>query len=337
MNMEGTQFSIPLTDPSRVGEVRRAAGRLAELAGLNELERGKVSIVATELSNNLIKYASNGEIVLGSFEGVEGRSIELISIDRGPGIHNVEQSLVDGYSTGSTPGTGLGAVRRLSTEFDIFSTYPGGTVVFSKISTNPSDSVPVEFGVISLPIAGEIECGDGWSTFQEDGHFALLAADGLGHGPAAALAARTAATIFKEHPLEDSTVLFPLMHRTMRGTRGAAVTKAHLDLEKGILRYTGVGNLAGTLISPTERRGLVSHNGTAGVEMRKVQELTYPIETDSVLVVHSDGLRTRWSLDQYPGLIHRSPAVIAAVLYRDFQRGKDDVTVAVAKVKGKVG
>jgi hypothetical protein len=39
---------------------------------------------------------------------------------------------------------------------------------------------------------------------------------------------------------------------------------------------------------------------------------------------------SRWSLEDYPGLAARDPAVIAGVLYRDFSRRRDDVTVVVA-------
>jgi hypothetical protein len=38
----------------------------------------------------------------------------VIAIDDGPGIADIERSLGDGFSTGGTPGTGLGAVRRLA-------------------------------------------------------------------------------------------------------------------------------------------------------------------------------------------------------------------------------
>ena len=37
-------------------------------------------------------------------------------------------------------------------------------------------------------------------------------------------------------------------------------------------------------------------------------------------------------MDAYPSLIHHHPALIAGVLYRDFNRGRDDVTVLVYRV-----
>jgi hypothetical protein len=50
-----------------------------------------------------------------------------------------------------------------------------------------------------------------------------------------------------------------------------------------------------------------------------------------VLIMHTDGLTSHWSLEQSPGLGRRHPTIIAAVLYRDFSRHRDDVTVFVAR------
>ncbi len=64
---------------------------------------------------------------------------------------------------------------------------------------------------------------------------------------------------------------------------------------------------------------------------RKFQEFAYPFPKGATLVMHSDGLISRWTLDAYPGLAAHDPALVAGVLYRDFQRGRDDVTVLVAR------
>jgi hypothetical protein len=50
-------------------------------------------------------------------------------------------------------------------------------------------------------------------------------------------------------------------------------------------------------------------------------------------VLHSDGIQPRCTLDAYPGLARRDPALVAAVLARDFTRGNDDVTVLVARLE----
>jgi hypothetical protein len=65
----------------------------------------------------------------------------------------------------------------------------------------------------------------------------------------------------------------------------------------------------------------------------KLQQFQYDLLEGDLLLMHSDGLTSRWKLADYPGLSHRVPALIAAVLYRDFKRGRDDATVLVARLK----
>jgi hypothetical protein len=76
---------------------------------------------------------------------------------------------------------------------------------------------------------------------------------------------------------------------------------------------------------------MVSQNGTVGHEMRTVQSYQYPFRTGSVLIMHSDGLQTRWDLRSRHGLLRRHPALVSAVLWRDYTRGRDDVCVVVAR------
>ena len=76
---------------------------------------------------------------------------------------------------------------------------------------------------------------------------------------------------------------------------------------------------------------MVSHNGTAGHSAGRIQEFTYPVPPQATIVMFSDGLGSHWDLAAYPGLAQRSPALIAGVLYRDFSRRRDDVTVVVAR------
>ena len=65
--------------------------------------------------------------------------------------------------------------------------------------------------------------------------------------------------------------------------------------------------------------------------MRRVQEFTYPWPPGAILVLHSDGLLSHWTLDRHPGLAARHPMLLAGILYRDFRRGRDDTTVVVAR------
>ena len=334
--------ALPILETSQAGEARRIAMNLATRLGFNDTERAKVGIVVTEIANNLLRYATQGELILHSRVKNDIAGIEILALDKGPGISDITECLRDGYSTGGTPGNGLGAISRLSTFFDIYSLCPGGTVLLSLMWPN---SIEVEkansnlsIGVICLPKIGEEIAGDNWAVEEYPGGILVLVADGLGHGPLAAQASLEAVRIFRENKDKTPTQIIEVAHAALRSTRGAALAIAQIDFSQKTVRFAGIGNISGCVISPAPIAGLnrtsfsmVSHNGTVGHEVRKIQEFSYPWPERGMLVMHSDGLATQWRLDKYANLATKHPSLIAGILYRDFNRGRDDVTVLVAK------
>jgi anti-sigma regulatory factor (Ser/Thr protein kinase) len=330
-------FALSVTDPSGAGDVRRRAVALAQGLGMDETDAGRAALAATEAATNLAKHSPAGGVVIVRPCGRgPARGVELLAVDRGPGMQSVEQCMRDGFSTAGSPGTGLGALSRVSDEFDLFSTPGKGTVLLSRVwggAPGPPDTA-VSVGGVSVAKPGQNVCGDHWSVAHGPARCALVCADGLGHGPDAAAAAQAATHAFDRHPDEGPEALLERMHGALRATRGAAVSVAEIDTRARQVRYAGVGNVAATLWTAEGGRTLVTHNGIVGAEMRKVQGFDHPLPAWWLLVMHSDGVSGRWSLDAYPGLVRRDPAVIAAVLYRDFCRGTDDATVVVAREVG---
>lgn len=329
-----SQIVIAVADASQVGEARRAATRLAEAAGLGETQAAEAGIVATELGNNLTRYGRGGRILIQPLAVGGGPGLEILAIDSGPGMADVQRCMQDGFSTGGTPGTGLGAVRRIAAEFDLFSIPELGTVVLARIGAKPrpglQKSSPFRWGAVCVPAPGETVCGDAWRVLERGDELHLMIADGLGHGPLAAEASEPCARLFEAGSFTGPDAFIESAHRSIGGTRGAAAAACVVSAAKRSLRYAGVGNIAGALRSAGESRGLFSHNGTVGHLMRKVQQIDYPWPDRGLLIMHSDGLQSRWDLSRYPGLVTRHPAVVAGVLFRDFVRGRDDVTVLVA-------
>jgi serine phosphatase RsbU (regulator of sigma subunit) len=225
-------------------------------------------------------------------------------------------------------------MKRLSDEFDIYSVPGQGTALVARLwSRRPQgESRPplLEIGVVCLPKPGEEASGDAWAVEWRGGHCIILVADGLGHGPDAAAASMAAVNALRTHPQLAPAALIEFAHGALRSTRGAALAVADLDLAREV-RYAGIGNIASVALAPDGARHMISHSGIVGHEARKIQEFVYPWSQDTMLVVHSDGLATHWNLDRYPGLAGRHPSLIAGVLYRDFTRDRDDVTVVVAK------
>jgi hypothetical protein len=202
----------------------------------------------------------------------------------------------------------------------------------TRTSHRPAEgSASAAFGGVAVAKLGETACGDSWAAATRRTGVTLTVVDGLGHGPLAAEAADLAVRAFEGHVAARPRDVLEAMHVALHGTRGAAAAVAELDREHQLLTFAGVGNISGAVISAGTMRSMVSHNGIVGQVMPNLQEFTYPWPTGALVVMHSDGVTPHWNLDAYPGLAHRHPTLIAAVLYRDFTRGRDDATVVVVR------
>lgn len=316
---------IALEDPTQVGEARRAAQKLAEQAGFDSTDCGRAALVATELASNILKHAGHGEVHLRVLPALAG--IELIGVDRGPGF-DLHDCLPDGVSTRGTQGIGLGALLRQS---DVFDTYADarGSVVLLRLFAKREKRNDWPMGVSQHSLHDDPACGDAWQIARQGALLSALVIDGLGHGPEAEVAARAGCKAFGLAPHGNPALLFDDLHQAMNGTRGGAVAVAQYDAGSGHLRFTGIGNIGACLVSAAKSRGMASHPGIVGAQFRRAQTFDFPEAEGQLLILFSDGLQSRWNLLDYPGLVHRHPAVIATVLHRDFCRGRDDVTVVV--------
>jgi anti-sigma regulatory factor (Ser/Thr protein kinase) len=324
---------VEITDQSSPGEARRAAVACANAIGISETDCGKISIAVTELATNVLKHAQRGKILCEpiAHDGISG--LRVLALDKGPGIRDVSAALEDGFSTAGTQGNGLGAIRRLAARFDLYTAAKHGTCVLAEFW--PKSAPPKEghflLGVVSLAMRGEIACGDGWATRPTADRCFFMVVDGLGHGTFAAEAAREAERVLADSHSNSAETILRDCHDALKKTRGAAAAIAAISQEKGTVVFSGVGNISGAVLDGENRRGIASHNGTLGHQVNKVQEFTVPWNPASVLIMHSDGLGSKWDLNQYPGLASKHPSIIAAILYRDFERERDDVTVLAAK------
>jgi anti-sigma regulatory factor (Ser/Thr protein kinase) len=342
------QQRYEIAEASQIAAARRAAGELARGLGFDETAAGQLAIVVTECGTNLLKHAGHGELLVRPLVDraaapVEARyGIEVLSIDSGPGIADLHRCFEDGYTTAGSPGNGMGAIERLSGELDIWSAPGQGTALRSVSWSKPAlaDALTqTPYGVVNLPLQTETVCGDAWSCHAGHDEFTVLLADGLGHGPQANIAAIAAAKVL---PLDGDAPLERIMevaNDALRPTRGAAVGIARVprfaSMGMGAARFAGIGNIAASVWTEDSHRHLVSHSGIVGQgAARRAQTFGVPCPPHALLVLHSDGLASRWDLARYRGLAMRHPALVAAVLYRDFARGRDDVTVFVARAAG---
>ena len=320
---------IPITDESSVGEARRKALLVAHRLGLGETRSGELALLATESSRNVLIHGGGGDVVISGHQDADHPMARILAMDQGAGITNVAQAMADGYSTAGTMGGGLGAMKRIATALEVF-TGRHGTIVLMELG----DTVrlnQLRIAGIAVPYPGERFCGDAWTFHHSAGRTVVLLTDGLGHGREAAEAAEEAIATFRKRQEMAPGEILRYLHDSLKKTRGAVAAVAEIRPQEGFLTYAGVGNISASVLAGSVSRSLVSHNGTLGMVTSRIQEFRSPWTRDSLLVLHSDGLQSKWDLSSYSGLVTRHPAIIGAALLRDFRRQRDDASVVVVK------
>lgn len=320
---------VAIKDASSVGEVRRAAAAVATRLKLDETRAGEVAILTTEVARNVLIHGGGGQVIVSGLEGPSGPVARILALDSGSGIENLAEAMRDGFSTAGTMGAGLGAMKRIAKRFEVF-TGRGGTMVLLEVGDGPATD-HVTFAGLTLPYPGERVCGDGWYCSHTPTRTVALLADGLGHGLGAAEAAQEAVSIVRQRVSKSPGEILGYVHDALKKTRGAVAAVVEVCPKEGKLTYAGIGNISASILSKGISKSLISHNGTLGMRVARVQEFQAEWAPDSVFVMHSDGLQSKWDLFSYPGLILRHPALICGALIRDFRRHRDDAGVVVLK------
>lgn len=320
---------VAISDESSVGEARRKALLIAQRLGFDDTRSGELALLATEASRNALIHGGGGQVVISALRDEAHAVARILAMDRGAGIANVAQAMADGYSTAGTMGGGLGAMKRMATALEVF-TGKHGTIVLLEVGDG-TKSGQLHIAGLAVPYPGERFCGDAWAFHHTADRMIVLVTDGLGHGRDASEAAQEAvATFHKRQNLAPSEIL-GFLHDSLKKTRGAVASVTEIRPKEGLLTYAGVGNISASVLAGNASRSLVSHNGTLGMVTSRIQEFRSPWTRDSLLILHSDGLQSKWDLSSYAGLVSRHPAIIGAALLRDFRRQRDDASVVVVK------
>lgn len=321
---------VPVEEVTQVGQIRREALALADQIGFDETDAGRVALAATELATNVLKHGRGGRMLLSTVCGRGQLGVELCALDSGPGF-SLAECLPDGYSTAATQGLGLGAIRRQARVLEVWSDAKGAVAVARIYPSRSAPDVDVPYGALRVPMRHELCCGDAWHLRAEAGQVAVSIIDGLGHGLPAADASQAGVAALAQGRMADAPGLIGVMHAGMSGTRGGAAAVACIR-DGSDVQFAGIGNISASLCEPTGSRGMASHPGIVGAQYRKAQPFQFHAAAGTLLVMHSDGLQARWSLRDYPGLFHRHPALIVAVLQRDFDRGRDDAGIVALRL-----
>ncbi len=342
--------SIEIDDELSVGRARRSVHEYARELGFGETELAQIDIVVQEIGTNAVRYA-NGSRMLHFAETLgEAVGLELFYWDTGPGIYNVDRAISDGVSTSGSLGAGLGSIRRMMDEFEIYSTVrktgrlkfgsvrrtSHGTALMARkwLDAELSEDSKIEsrrFGVWTRAHPGEELNGDAYFIRRRGARYLLAVIDGLGHGAGAHAASEAALAVLEEWAGERLEEVFDEVHNALRSTRGAVMSAAIIDEEAERFHYAGVGNVEARVFNAAEPLTALPINGTLGARLGRVRVWSHAWVNGATLVMASDGLSAAWDMDSYPGLLARSPQLLAGVLMRDYGRDNDDATVLVAR------
>lgn len=306
---------MAIHDHTDVGRLQRLAARAADHQGFAAADVERVTQTATELAAYLAMHGRDGQMLVRFAEWGERRGVELIATDSG------------------AVGTEAAPLRPAVPTYDLFEVYTvpaKGTVMLARLwgtpPTSPDDRRFV-FGSMAEPYPGETVSGDAWAVEQHGPRVVTLVSDGLGHGEEAAAASNAAVSAFRQHHREPVEVIANHLHRALRSSRGAAIALAEVDSDAGHVRFCGLGNISARMLIAGRAHELISTYGIAGYQRQRYQTFTQDWPNDAMLVMHSDGLSSKWDVAAYPHLHMQHPQLAAATLMRDATRARDDALV----------
>ncbi|GGH74426.1 anti-sigma regulatory factor (Ser/Thr protein kinase) [Filimonas zeae] len=330
-------IAFDVTDRSYLALIKKDIHSLALQVDFTATKVAEIDIVVAELASNLLKYGKEGQLLVKSVSEHNYSGIELISIDKGPGMSDVSRMLEDGVSTGNTLGQGLGAIKRLSDVFQVYTVKGWGTVVLSRIFNKPPaphKRMLAEVRSIVVPKPGETFCGDAMCCKYTPHSVSILLGDGLGHGPEAAKVATAAVNAFQECTESSPAEVIRYIHQAVRKTRGLVGTVATFNFTSRSWLVCGVGNISCRIGSSTDQfKNNLSYNGIIGMNIPSTindQEIAWV--PGQQILLYSDGLKSRLELYRNPAIYKHDASILAAALYKDYARQTDDMSVVVGKI-----
>jgi len=331
------------SDRSYFSLMKKEIHAIAVEHGFDEVRTGEIDIIVAEMASNLVKYGGGGEILVKMTDECDEQALELICIDNGPGMADANKMIGDGMSTGNTMGHGLGSISRLSDVFQVYSQRDWGTIllarVFKKTTRKKNQKSPGSHEIRTLLVSkpGEQVCGDGAAIKCSDDYIQLFLGDGLGHGQDAHAAVETAKRAFDAFEYADPVEAIRHISASVKRTRGLVAAVAVYKMKEKKWSICGVGNILTRVNGMTLSKSYVAYNGIVGLNVpntMKAQELES--EGGQVIIMCSDGIRTKWDLLRYPGILKYDLSILAAAIYKDQARRTDDMSVLVCRLNRNI-
>lgn len=338
----GIHTSFNAADRSYFAILKKEIHSIVLNAGFTERKVGEIDIIIAEMVSNLIKHAGGGELLVKLVREEKNEGVEIISIDNGPGMTDPVKMIADGMSTVNTLGHGLGSIKRLSDTFEIYSLKDWGTITLSRVYKKerplfvPKPKVEIRAIVVAKP--GEQVSGDGFYYNQDDQYLRVFLGDGLGHGQDAYDSVTKAIQSIEKNTAETSACeILRAVHKEVKKTRGLVGTMALYSFKDRCWRICGIGNIATRMHNGAMVKNYLSYNGILGHNIpTTLKEQEVENGYGQTIIMCSDGIRTRWDTQKYPGLFKYDPSILAAAIYKDYARKTDDMSVIIGRVNTKI-
>lgn len=329
--------SIFIAKTEDVDRVTRIVRSIANSFGFNRLDANLIASATSELAMNIVLHAGQGVAKIEPTDN--GRGIEVSFVDEGPGIADMAQARIQGYSSRAGGlGLGLTAACRAVEHFNISSQATKGTTATIRHYV-PPDTDWFDVGVVSISDDAYPCNGDLVYTCTKQGDKQLMAViDGIGQGEHARQSA-----ICARNALEASTSVNPCelveQAHTAVSSQGLerGFTIALLLAARQRLHLVTVGDVACRVfntIAGTEPYHFQDVPGTLGSSQKaNIKEQLIDISANDsplLIILASDGVSSNFTSMGEP--IIGSSFDIANDLMRVFRQPSGDATIAALRI-----
>jgi len=274
----------------------------SKAAGMSPADSTMCATAVSELATNIVRYAGKGSVHLKFTHD----ALYITATDSGPGIANIDEALLEGYSGGSGLGKGLAGVARIMDSMHIQSSAKKGTRIEAskrfQYLTNPEQKHTlthatkwVDVAIKSTPFPGELLNGDGIIAHKLAPYKWMALWDVSGHGRNAHVLSMKIKEFLLLNMDKQPHKLVQALHDKFRGSRGLVAVIARLNIDSGWLDYAGVGNVSLLHISATASpnhamRRLSLKDGVIGNQIRTPVNQRLKLHQNDILIMHSDGI-----------------------------------------------
>ena len=330
-------YSGPTRNESALILLRSKLAALSHRIGIPDIKRENMLLVASELVQNNIKHAGGSGMIQVWMQ--PGPILDIVALDYGPGIPDLDIAEKDGFSTTGTFGKGLGAIRRLSDESYIYSQPEhfgkmkkwSGTVFLARfILGKIKDFLPLKTGLFSRSLSDKRYNGDRIYWQKNGDHVRWLHLDGLGHGEEALEATANLAEHLTRSDKLDT--ILEKVDRQLVNTRGAVGIICEVDLAQRNLQLLGVGDMHAHLYDQEQMQLISFAPGILGKEHRSTSPFQSSLSRRALVVTASDGIRRNWDTENFTSLFSHHPQLIAYTLGNIMGRISDDQSICVCSV-----